>query len=81
MAAKKIRIATIKNPKIGNKYFFIFAGSIVYGTYIEECTSLSKQHGHLHMWFHMDGDKPNVHGKLMTYPISITCVANNLKDL
>ena len=80
MAKKINKTATVKNPKIGDTYFFRFAGMIYRGKYIRECTSLSKQYGCLYMWFNSDADIPNIDGKLISYPISIKEIATNLED-
>jgi hypothetical protein len=71
--AKNLKVQTISvpNPKIGEKYYFKFAGSQFNGPIIELDEPLTKIYGHA--WYLMsdDSEKLNKHGKKTTYPISI----------
>lgn len=74
---KKIQEIKVKNPKIGEKYFFKFAGSTMYGPIIDTCNSLAKIHGHSYFWFinEREGRKSS------KYPISIYNISKNEKDV
>jgi hypothetical protein len=71
MAKKDNQIALVKDPKIGKKYKYRFAGSIQCGLLFKHSESLTKTHGHPWFWFYNDEESPNKHGELMKYPVSI----------
>lgn len=82
MAKKKQdRVPIIKNPKIGTKYQFKFAGSKMYGTLIRKGDSLTKTYGYPYFWFNSDEDRPNDDGKLMGYPVSIYDILSRDKNV
>ncbi len=74
MAKKKIqRSITVKSPKIGEKYYFSFAGSVLHGTFYAESKSLSKHYGEKFCSFiTTDGTK---------YPVSIRQIALTRNEL
>ena len=71
MAKKEDQVALVKNPKIGKKYNYRFAGSIQFGLLFKHSESLTKTYGHPWFWFYSDEDSKNERDELMTYPVSI----------
>lgn len=71
MAKKQNQIALVKNPQIGTKYTYRFAGSIQHGLLFKNSESLTKIYGYPWFWFYSDVDFPNQYGELMKYPVSI----------
>ena len=71
MAKKPNQITQVKNPQIGTKYTYRFAGSIQHGLLFKHSESLSKSHGYPWFWFYNDEDFPNERGEYLKYPISI----------
>jgi hypothetical protein len=71
--AKNLKVPTISvpNPKIGEIYYFKFAGSLFTGPIIELDKPLTKMHGHAWYWMSDNCEKLNKQGKKTTYPISI----------
>lgn len=78
---KKPQEIYVVKPKIGEKYYFKFAGSIQYGTLFKVSESLSKAYGYPYFWFYNDGDIPNSQGKLMTYPVGIYNILSKEKNV
>jgi hypothetical protein len=78
MAKKENRIASIKNPQIGKKYSYRFAGSVQSGLLFKHSESLTKTYGYPWFWFYNDEDLPNAHGKYLKYPISIYNILEKL---
>jgi hypothetical protein len=76
MAKKYQRKITVKNPKIASKYYFRFAGSILYGHILELCEGLSKTTGTKH--YLMSADSEN---NRFRYPVPIHDISNTLKQL
>lgn len=73
MAKKKTqRQITVKSPKIGGKYFFRFAGSVLEGAIIKESKSLSKHYAEKWYTIESDGTK---------YPVSIREIALTYNEL
>ena len=73
MAKKKIqRAITVKSPKIGEKYYFSFAGSTLFGILTKESKSLSKHYNE--KWYTMESDGTK-------YPISIREIALTYNEL
>jgi hypothetical protein len=76
MAKKQQRKITVKNPKIGNNYYFNFAGSTLYGPITEKCINLSKNTGIEYFQFTVIGDPQGT-----KYPVSIHEIAKAKNDL
>jgi len=73
MAKKKIqRAITVKSPKIGEKYYFSFAGSTLFGILTKESKSLSKHYNEKWYTIESDGTK---------YPVSIRQIALTRNEL
>ena len=70
---EKIRVS---KPKIGEKYYFRFAGSVLDGTLDEVNEKLTKHYGH--KWFLFSREDG---GKVMRYPASIYNIANTESEL
>lgn len=66
------RKITVKSPKIGEKYYFNFAGSTLFGILLKESKSLSKHYNEKWYTMELDGTK---------YPISIREIALTRKEL
>lgn len=81
MAKKKqiTREITVKSPKIGDSYYFLFAGGILYGTFLKYSKSLSKHYNE--KWLTMV--TPNRHKDMpdMRYPVSIRNISKKQEDL
>ena len=75
---KQPRKITVKNPKIGTKYYFRFAGSVYYGPIVENCLDLSEKVGTKYFMFNSDSDS---NGNKTSYPILINEIAINEEDL
>lgn len=77
MAKKKLpRKITIKNPKIGTKYYFRFAGSTYYGKLVNNCEELSEKVGIKYFMFTSSEDNNKTR-----YPIAINEIANTENEL
>jgi hypothetical protein len=70
------RKITVKNPKIGTKYYFRFAGSIYYGPILEICEGLSKTTGI--KYYLMTAEFEN---NKTRYPIAINEIGTSEKQL
>ena len=70
------RKITVKNPKIGTKYYFRFAGSVYYGPLVDNCLELSEKVGTDHFMFTSDSD-----GNRTRYPIVINEIAKKQEEL
>lgn len=70
---EKIRVS---KPKVGEKYYFKFAGSILEGTLNEVNEKLSNHYGHA--WYLFSRQE---NGKTMRYPASIYNIANTELEL
>lgn len=73
---KEQKIYVVK-PKIGEKYYFRFAGSPMYGPLLELNESLTKTYGYAWFWFTCDADG----AKSCRYPISIYNISKNSTDV
>lgn len=73
---KELKIRVIK-PKIGENYYFKFAGSTMHGPMVSLIESLTKLHGIPHYWMSEKSDKSV---KKCVYPISIYKIFKDLKD-
>jgi len=71
------RKITVKNPKIGTKYYFRFAGSVYYGPLVDTCLELSEKAGTKFYMFTSESEG----GRKTRYPISIHEIARNNEDL
>jgi hypothetical protein len=67
----------VVKPKIGENYYFKFAGSIMYGELVSLNEALTKLHGVPHYWMNEKSDKSD---KKSIYPISIYKIFKDLKD-
>jgi len=77
MAKKKeIKHIFVKNPKIGSKYYFYFAGGWDYGTLINRDEKLTNHYNH--DWFTFES--PNHDGRIIKYPTSIYDIRKDVKD-
>jgi len=77
MAKKKQpRKITVKNPKIGTKYYFKFAGSIMYGPLVRFCEGLSKT---TNVNYYMFTANEDLHST--RYPVAINEIANSRNEL
>ena len=76
MAKKQQRKITVKNPKIATKYYFRFAGTILYGPILELCEGLSKTTGTKH--YMMTSDCENGRFK---YPVAVSEIATTFEQL
>ena len=63
----------VKNPEIGKKYYFKFAGSINYGVILDMCESLTRQYGHQYYTIQ--------DSKLVKYPVSIYSIITDPKHI
>lgn len=73
---KEPKIYVVK-PKIGEDYYFKFAGSTMYGPLVSVNEELTKLHGIPYYWMTQKSDK-NI--KKCIYPISIYKVFKDLND-
>lgn len=74
---KKELKAYVVKPKIGEDYYFKFAGSIMYGPITSLNEALTKLHGVPHYWMTQKSDKSV---KKCTYPVSIYKIFKDLND-
>ena len=70
------RKITVKNPKIGTKYYFRFAGSVYYGPILEMCEGLSKTTGIKYYLITADFENNRTR-----YPIAINEMGTTEKQL
>lgn len=78
MAKKqKIQEVYVVNPKIGERYYFKFAGSKRFGPIIALEENLTKSTGHA--WFWMLDDAEGA--KSSKYPISIYNISKKVTDV
>jgi hypothetical protein len=73
---KEPKIYVVK-PKIGENYYFKFAGSIMYGELVSLNDALTKLHGVPHYWMNEKADRS---AKKCIYPISIYKIFKDLND-
>jgi len=73
---KEQRIYVVK-PKIGEKYYFRFAGSPMYGPMLKLNESLTKIYGHAWYWLTCEADG----AKSRRYPVSIYNISKNEGDV
>ena len=73
---KELKIRVIK-PKIGENYYFKFAGSIMHGELVSLNEALTKLHGIPHYWMNEKSDRSV---KKCVYPISIYKIFKDLND-
>jgi hypothetical protein len=73
---KEPKIYVVK-PKIGENYYFKFAGILMYGQLVSVIDSLTKLHGVPHYWMNEKSDKS---AKKCVYPISIYKIFKDLND-
>lgn len=74
---KKDLKISVPNPKIGQKYYFTFAGSTMYGPIHSQCEKLTETYGYPYFWFTNDADGK----KSSNYPISIYNIFKNREDV
>lgn len=71
----------VKRPKIGEKYWFYFAGSWEYGTLVAESESLTKHYGE--PWYTVEKMTRNARGEQgrnMRYPVAIWNLRKQERD-
>ena len=73
---KELKIRVIK-PKVGENYYFKFAGSIMHGELVSLNEALTKLHGIPHYWMNEKSDRSV---KKCVYPISIYKIFKDLND-
>ena len=73
---KEPKIYVVK-PKIGQDYYFKFAGSLMFGPIVSLNDALTKLHGVPHYWMTQKSDKSI---KKCAYPVSIYKIFKDLKD-
>ena len=73
---KELKMYVVK-PKIGENYYFKFAGSIMFGPIISLNDELTKLHGIPHYWMTQKSDKS---AKKCTYPVSIYKIFKDFND-
>lgn len=73
---KELKI-NVPNPKVGQKYYFRFAGSKMYGPISSQCEKLTATYGYAYYWFTNDADGI----KSSHYPISIYNIFKNQEDV
>lgn len=78
MAKKENQIALVKNPKIGKRYRYRFAGSVQSGLLFRHSESLTKTYGYPWFWFYNSDDIPNDRGEYLKYPVSIYNILEKL---
>lgn len=77
MAKKKLPpTIKVKSPKIGDEYFFVFAGSVMFGKIVDKSEKLTKIYGQA--WYTMTA---NADGHSVRYPVSSYNIANTEKEL
>lgn len=67
----------VVKPKIGEKYYFRFAGTRMYGPITSMCESLTKSHGFAWYWFLCDKEGLKSH----KYPVSIYNISKKEEDV
>lgn len=73
---KKEEKIRVKSPKIGSKYYFAFAGSIVEGTLDSVNEKMTEYYGH--KWFTFTRKSND---RVMSYPVSIYNIASTYEEL
>jgi hypothetical protein len=74
---KKPQEIYVVKPVIGERYYFRFAGTLMYGPILSMCDSLTKMNGHAWYWFTCD--KEGI--KTCKYPVSIYNISKKLEDV
>jgi hypothetical protein len=73
---KEPQIYVVK-PIIGERYYFRFAGTRMYGPITSLCEKLTKLHGFPYYWFVADAEGK----KSCNYPVSIYNISKKLEDV
>mgnify|MGYP001093670737 CR=1 FL=1 len=76
MAKKKQEAIKVKSPKIGDEYFFVFAGTIMFGKIVNVSEKLTKIYGQ--KWYTMTSKED---GHSVRYPVSSYNIANTEREL
>ena len=74
---KEPKIYVVK-PKVGESYYFKFAGSTMFGPIISLIEPLTKLHGIPYYWM---AEKSDRSAKKCVYPISIYKIYKDLNDI
>jgi len=75
---KKEQLIHVARPKIGERYYFRFAGSLMFGPILSRNDNLEKTYGYAWFWMNSDVDP---HGSKSTYPVPIYKISKNMKDV
>ncbi len=74
---KKEPAIYVVKPKIGERYYFRFAGTRMYGPITSICEKLTKHYGFPYYWFKCDAEGK----KSCNYPVSIYNISKKLEDV
>ena len=84
MAKKKIQKKIhVKNPKIGSKYYFYFAGGLLHGTCIGVSKKLTAHYGFKYFTFESVADyisKSEMKPRVYKYPVAIHDIRETKKQ-